>query len=100
VLEERASALQHVSRVEIRAELFADRWRILRSPASRWIGTTRSFMERRFGHDFSGVRVHAGARPAQSASAVHANAYTVGSHIAFGTDNTALRRLPGGGFCA
>jgi hypothetical protein len=55
-------------------------------------------MEHRFGHDFSHVRVHAGARSAQSASAVHANAYTVGSHIAFGDgqyhpETVAGRRL-------
>jgi outer membrane protein OmpA-like peptidoglycan-associated protein len=44
---------------------------------------TRSFMEPRFGHDFSGVRVHTDASAAESARAVNASAYTVGKHIAF-----------------
>jgi hypothetical protein len=41
-------------------------------------------MERRFGHDFSRVRVHADSQAAESARAVHAVAYTVGSDIVFG----------------
>lgn len=45
----------------------------------------RSFMEPRFGRDFSGVRVHTDAAAATSAAAVHARAYTVGSNIAFAT---------------
>jgi Domain of unknown function (DUF4157) len=45
---------------------------------------TRVFMERRFGHDFSRVRIHAGARAADSARSVGAVAYTVGDQIAFG----------------
>ena len=44
---------------------------------------TRSFMESRFGHDFSGVRVHDDALAAASARAVDARAYTVGNDIVF-----------------
>lgn len=44
---------------------------------------TRSFMEPRFGHDFSRVRVHTDARASQSAQRINASAYTVGSDIAF-----------------
>jgi hypothetical protein len=44
----------------------------------------RGFLEPRFGHDFSGVRVHTDARAAESAHAVHALAYTVGQRIVFG----------------
>lgn len=44
---------------------------------------TRSRMEAHFGADFSGVRVHADRRAAESAAAVNAEAWTVGSHIAF-----------------
>jgi hypothetical protein len=44
---------------------------------------TRGFMESRFGHDFSRVRVHTDARAAESARAVHASAYTVGNHLVF-----------------
>jgi hypothetical protein len=45
---------------------------------------TRAFMEPRFGHDFSRVRVHADAQAAESARAVEAQAYTVGAEIVFG----------------
>ncbi len=41
-------------------------------------------MEPLFGQDFSGVRVHADPRAAQSADAVDAHAYAVGRHIVFG----------------
>ena len=47
--------------------------------------TTRAFMEPRFGHDFSQVRVHSDERAAKSAQAVSALAYTVGRNIVFGT---------------
>src|SRR5437016_9398974 len=46
---------------------------------------TRAFMEPRFGHDFSQVRVHTDARAADSARAVNATAYTVGRDIVFGS---------------
>jgi hypothetical protein len=58
---------------------------VLRSPGQPLNGATRAFMEPRFGHDFSLVRIHTDARAAESASAVNALAYTVGSHIAFST---------------
>lgn len=44
---------------------------------------TRDFMEPRFGHDFSQVRVHTDARAAESAEAVNAEAYTVGHNVVF-----------------
>ncbi len=44
---------------------------------------TRAFMEPRFGHDFSGVRVHTDDRAAESARAVNALAYTVGRDVVF-----------------
>ena len=50
---------------------------------------TRRFMEPRFGHDFSRVRVHTDARAEASAEAVHARAYTVGSNVAFGANEYA-----------
>jgi hypothetical protein len=46
--------------------------------------SARSFMEPRFGHDLGHVRVHADERAAESARAVGALAYTVGSKIVFG----------------
>jgi hypothetical protein len=42
------------------------------------------FMESRFGHDFSHVRVHTGSSAERSSAAVNARAYTVGNHIVFG----------------
>lgn len=45
---------------------------------------TRFFMESRFGHDFSGVRIHHDHRAAESARSFDALAYTHGSDIVFG----------------
>ena len=47
-------------------------------------GGLRSYFEPRFGHNFGHVRVHAGLRAAESASAVNARAYTVGRHVVLG----------------
>jgi Domain of unknown function (DUF4157) len=58
---------------------------VLRSPGQPLDAATRAFMEPRFGHDFSGVRVHTDARAAESAQAVNALAYTVGQNIVFDT---------------
>jgi hypothetical protein len=60
--------------------------------------TARAYMEPRFGHDFSKVRVHTDARAAESAQAVNALAYTVKNDIVFGTgqytpDTRAGQRL-------
>lgn len=45
---------------------------------------TLAFMQSRFGHDFSRVRVHTDGEAAVSAQAVNARAYTQGEHIVFG----------------
>jgi hypothetical protein len=52
-------------------------------------GRTRRLMESRFGADFGHVRVHADAQAAESARQVHGLAYTVGSHIVFGSGQYA-----------
>jgi hypothetical protein len=57
---------------------------VLRSPGQALDGEARSFMEPRFGHDFSRVRVHTDARAAESARAVNSFAYTLGQDIVFG----------------
>jgi hypothetical protein len=44
----------------------------------------RTFMEPRLGHDLGHVRIHADASAARSAESLNADAYTYGSHIAFG----------------
>lgn len=46
----------------------------------------REDMEQRFGHDFSQVRIHAGAAAGQSARALSADAYTLGQDIVFARD--------------
>jgi hypothetical protein len=48
-------------------------------------GSTRQFMESRFGQDFSQVRIHTDSRAAESASAIQARAYTSGRHVVFGS---------------
>lgn len=50
---------------------------------------TRALMEERFGYDFSQVRVHRDAQAAESARAVDASAYTVGSRIVFDSSRYA-----------
>lgn len=57
---------------------------VLRSPGRPLDDATRGFMERRFDHDFSQVRVHNDTQAAESADAVNAVAYTVGRHVVFG----------------
>lgn len=56
---------------------------VLRRPGQPVDAATRAFMEARFGHDFSGVRVHADGKAAESARAVDALAYTVGRDVVF-----------------
>ena len=55
----------------------------LTSPGRPLDTSTRTFMESRFGHDFSQVRVHDDALANESAHAVNAKAYTVGQDIVF-----------------
>jgi hypothetical protein len=56
---------------------------VLNSTGEPLSESTRAFMEPRFGHDFSGVRVHTDARAAESAEAVNAHAFTVGQDVVF-----------------
>src|SRR5262245_37392389 len=57
---------------------------VLRSPGQPLDATALSVMEPRFSHDLSRVRIHADEGAGQSATAVGALAYTVGSHVVFG----------------
>ena len=50
---------------------------------------TRQSLGRSFGHDFSRVRVHNDSRAQESARAVNAQAYTVGTHVVFGAGRYA-----------
>jgi hypothetical protein len=53
----------------------------LRSHGQPLDAGTRAFMEPRFGHDFSRVRVHADRTAVESARAVNALAYTIGQDV-------------------
>jgi hypothetical protein len=69
---------------------------VLRSPGQPLDTDTRSFMEGRFGHGFSRIRIHKDALAGESARAVNALAYTVGQDVVFGpgqySPGTALGR--------
>lgn len=68
----------------------------LREPGQPLDAATRSFMEPRFGHNFSQVRVHTDAQAAESARTVNALAFTVGHDVVFDagrySPNTAAGR--------
>lgn len=71
---------------------------VLGTPGEPLKPAARADMEPRFQHDFSAVRVHGDGRAAESAAAVGALAYTVGSHVVFGArqyrpESAAGRRL-------
>ena len=65
---------------------------VLRSPGQPLDVGTRAFMEPKFGHDFSSVRVHIDDQAARSARSVNALAYTVGREVVFDAGQYA----PGG----
>lgn len=58
--------------------------KVLNAPSQPLDAGARAYMEPRFGHDFSRVRVHTGSMAAESARAVNARAYTVGHDVVFG----------------
>ncbi len=57
---------------------------VLRSPGHPLDSGTRAYMEPRFGHDFSKVRIHADSKAAESAQVINAQAYTAGKDMVFG----------------
>lgn len=56
---------------------------------------TRSFMESRFGQDFSKVRVHRDEKATASAQALDAAAYAVGQDVVFGAERYAPHTVAG-----
>lgn len=68
---------------------------VLRSPGEPLSPGSRSFMESRFGRDFSQVRVHTDSRAAESAESIGARAFTVGQDIVFGAGEYAPQSSPG-----
>ena len=69
--------------------------KVLGSSGQQMDTFTRGFMEPRFGHDFSRVRVHTDNEAASSAQAIGARAYTVGQHIVFGPQQYDIARGDG-----
>lgn len=57
--------------------------------------SVRTFFEPRFGHDFSQVRVHTGARADETARRLQASAFTVGHDIVFGAGQYAPETTAG-----
>ena len=68
---------------------------VLESSGQPLEASARAFMEPRFGHDFSRVRVHTDNEAARSAQAVGALAYTAGRHIVFGSGRYNLATADG-----
>ncbi|MEP7270473.1 MAG: DUF4157 domain-containing protein, partial [Acidobacteriota bacterium] len=62
---------------------------VLRGAGEPLEPTTRHSMESRFRFDFGKVRIHTGDSATRSAAALNAHAYTVGSQIAFGSNEYA-----------
>jgi hypothetical protein len=88
-LQRAASSTEGVSEIPpVVHEVLNERGQPLDNP-------TRSFMEPRFGYDFSQVRIHTNERAAQSAQAVNALAYTVGSNVVFGQGEYAPKTQEG-----
>lgn len=61
-------------------------------PLDPWV---RARMERRFGRNLDGVRVHTSEAAARSADQVEAAAYTVGRHVVFGAGRYDTATGPG-----
>ena len=55
----------------------------LESPSRPLAPDTRTRMESRFHHDFSGVRLHTGSEAARSAGALNAHSYAIGRDVIF-----------------
>ncbi len=66
-----------------------------RSPGQPLDSETRAFMEPRFGRDFGQVRVHTDSSAAESAKAIQARAYTLGSDVAFAAGQFSPRTSQG-----
>jgi Domain of unknown function (DUF4157) len=68
---------------------------VLRSVGQPLDNATRMFMEPRFGHHFSDVRVHTDAQAGESARQLNALAYTVGRDVVFAPEEYAPHTASG-----
>jgi len=73
----------------------ATRRNSLRSSGQPLDSATRTYMESRFGQDFSQVRVHTDTKAAESAKAVNALAYTIGRNVVFGAGQYTPQTISG-----
>jgi Domain of unknown function (DUF4157) len=67
----------------------------LSSPGQPLDAETRAYFEPRFGHDFSGVRIHTGGDAVSATHAVRARAFTLGDRIAFSAGQYSPRSETG-----
>lgn len=80
---EEEKKLQRKPKSSITNEAPAEVHQAIQSGGQTMDNSTRSFMENRFGYDFSGVKIHTGSVASKSASAINALAYTSGNHVVF-----------------
>ena len=78
----------------------ANRVNALRGGGQQIDPATLAFMEPRFGHGFSQVRVHTDAQAAETALSVNARAFTVGRDVVFGAGQYAPGTSAGQRFLA
>jgi len=88
-------AIAHTPTAEIGPTAVSTVGQTLRSAGQPLDLATRCFMESRFGHDFSRVRVHSDEQAADAAESVGARAFTVAHHIVFGRREFAPSMLAG-----
>ncbi len=69
----------------------------LRAPGRPLDAATRTFAERRLGHDLGAVRIHADGPAAASAAALDAQAFTVGDDVSFAAGRYAPATSEGRG---
>jgi outer membrane protein OmpA-like peptidoglycan-associated protein len=92
--------LQHTSVNTASAEAFSTVHNVINSSGQPLDTGTRVFMEPRFGHDFSNVRVHTDTQAAESARSVNALAYTVGRDVVFDQGKYQPETMTGKGLLA
>jgi hypothetical protein len=68
---------------------------VVRSEGLPLDNSTRAFMESRFGHNFTNVRVHTDSRATEAARAVNARAFTMGRDVVFGKGEYAPEAIQG-----
>ncbi|MFX0065857.1 MAG: DUF4157 domain-containing protein [Candidatus Hermodarchaeota archaeon] len=83
-----------VQRLEVRPDL-SSRIKSLKEGGQPLPKSVRVFFERRFGYDFSRVRMRTDIQAADTTKAVKAKAFTIGSNVAFGVGQYSPKTLRG-----